>query len=1160
MPQENNFDNEAELTLKLEGNKTLKDIDTNTEANLIETSGVKKAVEGLEPILEGVLLRSDSLEKETKNISNSKTKNNELLNKIADNTEQEEVKVIDIVNNDNELAGKFFSLLKGDKGDKGDKPTSDELMDIIKPLIPKDDDLLKVILPLIPEPKKGQDGKDYKLTDNDIKKIASSIDVPVVENTKTIIERPIIKEVAVKDNPKELKKKLLEEGLYYKELKGLPDLYKVFGTSTFIGLTDTPSTYSGQAGKFAKVKATEDGLEFDSGGGGGTGDMLKATYDPQNIEDDAFDRANHTGQQAISTITNLQDALDDKYDASNPDGFISVETDPVFSVSQAFNITSQHITDLSNLSGINTGDQDLSSFITGAEVPANETDPIFTASQAFNIDATDITNLSNLSGVNTGDQSAGSFNHNDLANKQGGTAGEFYHLTSAQHTVVGNTSGTNTGDNANNTQYANDYRLANFVAGTDYLAPTGNGSGLTGLTKGQVGLGNVDNTSDASKPVSTAQQTALDLKANLISPTFATSITGSYLTASEILITDASKNIVSAPVATYPSLTELTYLKGVTSAIQTQIDSKGSGTVTSVSGTTNRITSTGGATPVINISATFEGLLGKVANPLSQFAATTSAELAGVISDETGSGLLVFGTSPTFITDITTPLIYGSASSGGTLTLASTTHATKGKILFGTSAYDEVNDRLGIGINTPTSKLHVVGSLGSLSAQGDGAYINIATTAQADNNTRVGLRVDLTSGYVGSGGTISLSFLNSVAGTAKNLISTAGNIGISGNSNATTTGYNFGLAGFSRDGDINIGTYGRSFIAKNSAVNIGAFGLARNTGASGIEVGGFFGLYASGASAPTFTSAALMADNGVTTSDIFVARDGGTAVMTIIDGGNVGIGVATPNANAILDVTSTTKAFMPPRMTSTQRDAISSPTAGMLIYNSTTGAINFYNGAWTAGAGSGDMVLADTQTNTGAKTFNDNTLLLRNVANTFNGKFTNTVTAARTYTLPDYSGTVGLWDVDLTLAADFEVSNAGLTDVTGMSFTVGANEAWYVELIYANSANNTTGDIIQDLVATVATFTTTTCFTQGVIYGATGTLTTRAATAFSSTTSAQGSLVVNNGDGVIRNVRLYYNFTTTAAATIKLQQGHAAGAGRTSTIYAGAKLRAMRYR
>lgn len=39
-----------------------------------------------------------------------------------------------------------------------------------------------------------------------------------------------------------------------------------------------------------------------------------------------------------------------------------------------------------------------------------------------------------------------------------------------------------------------------------------------------------------------------------------------------------------------------------------------------------------------------------VANPLSQFAATTSAQLAGVMSDETGSGALVFANSPTLVT------------------------------------------------------------------------------------------------------------------------------------------------------------------------------------------------------------------------------------------------------------------------------------------------------------------------------------------------------------------------------------------------------------------------------------------------------------------------------------------------------------------------------
>ena len=48
-------------------------------------------------------------------------------------------------------------------------------------------------------------------------------------------------------------------------------------------------------------------------------------------------------------------------------------------------------------------------------------------------------------------------------------------------------------------------------------------------------------------------------------------VNSTTLTASEITATDASKNLVSLAVATYPSLTELSYVKGVTSAIQTQI-------------------------------------------------------------------------------------------------------------------------------------------------------------------------------------------------------------------------------------------------------------------------------------------------------------------------------------------------------------------------------------------------------------------------------------------------------------------------------------------------------------------------------------------------------------------------------------------------------------
>ena len=59
----------------------------------------------------------------------------------------------------------------------------------------------------------------------------------------------------------------------------------------------------------------------------------------------------------------------------------------------------------------------------------------------------------------------------------------------------------------------------NITTNTSGLVTDANGTVSTrDLTKSDIGLGNVDNTSDANKPVSTAGQTALDLKANLASP------------------------------------------------------------------------------------------------------------------------------------------------------------------------------------------------------------------------------------------------------------------------------------------------------------------------------------------------------------------------------------------------------------------------------------------------------------------------------------------------------------------------------------------------------------------------------------------------------------------------------------------------------------------
>lgn len=164
---------------------------------------------------------------------------------------------------------------------------------------------------------------------------------------------------------------------------------------------------------------------------------------------------------------------------------------------------------------------------------------------------------------------------------------------------------------------------------TTHIASTSNPHGVT---KAQVGLGSVDNTSDAAKPVSTAQQTALNLKANLASPTFTGTVGGitpamigldpdtatlslpasttiSAFGASLVddanaaaaiatlgldadiatlalpasttisafgasLVDDADAAAVLTTLGITPAVAELNYVDGVTSAIQTQLDAK----------------------------------------------------------------------------------------------------------------------------------------------------------------------------------------------------------------------------------------------------------------------------------------------------------------------------------------------------------------------------------------------------------------------------------------------------------------------------------------------------------------------------------------------------------------------------------------------------------
>jgi hypothetical protein len=148
--------------------------------------------------------------------------------------------------------------------------------------------------------------------------------------------------------------------------------------------------------------------------------------------------------------------------------------------------------------------------------------------------------------------------------------------------------------------------------------PTFTGT-VAGITKSMVGLGSVDNTTDAAKPVSTATQTALDLKANLASPTFTGTVTLPTGTVTSAMILDGTivagdladgavtsgkildGTIVNSDINASAAIdwtkiaisstvdsTEIGYVNGVTSAIQTQLNAKAplsaptfTGTVTS---------------------------------------------------------------------------------------------------------------------------------------------------------------------------------------------------------------------------------------------------------------------------------------------------------------------------------------------------------------------------------------------------------------------------------------------------------------------------------------------------------------------------------------------------------------------------------------------------
>jgi len=179
----------------------------------------------------------------------------------------------------------------------------------------------------------------------------------------------------------------------------------------------------------------------------------------------------------------------------------------------------------------------------------------------------------------------------------------------------------------------------------------------------------------------------------------------------------------------------------------------------------------------------------------------------------------------------------GGTASGNNLTLQSTSHATKGKIIFGTSAYDEVNNRLGVGISSPVSAFHIDKGTATLSALqftanattgqtlGDGFHVGITATGAGVLNQKENLAL-----------TISNNNLPTMVFTANNR-AFMGNATLNGlfevspAVNLTGAGIASGIAcapsiTFNSDGD----QFG----------GIGAFPIVDGTGAPLEVIGGFY--------------------------------------------------------------------------------------------------------------------------------------------------------------------------------------------------------------------------------------------------------------------------------------------------------------------------------
>ena len=265
--------------------------------------------------------------------------------------------------------------------------------------------------------------------------------------------------------------------------------------------------------------------------------------------------------------------------------------------------------------------------------------------------------------------------------------------------------------------------------------------------------------------------------------------------------------------------------------------------------------------------------------------------------------------------------------------------------------WDNVNKRLGIGTTTPTSKLVVAATSGSLDAIFTTTDATAATTIYEDNNLGKGIRI---SSY---GSTASGTLLDGTINRAGSVVlrtnDTSYPMVFGGISNSSEQ-YYFGRTGFTlalntTTNNVTIGASSgtaRLFIKGSGSTSATTSLLVQNSAGTNIlKIGDGARIDVLGTIGQIdFSSYYQLFSTG--NQSTVGCYKGGQAFS--VDGSRLCVNVATGShsASASFQVDSTTTGILPPRMTTTQKNAIATPVAGLVVYDTDLNKLCVYTTAW----------------------------------------------------------------------------------------------------------------------------------------------------------------------------------------------------------------------